>query len=333
MDATSDKDYQFEEFMKLARWAETHYGIRLVQLTTEENVDLSELIPEGGESSSRKGGTQGAELKGGKPFSRQHGVIARVLYPRDGRAGPSEGYLVLMKSNVTRREPLQLLSFYQLNEDFPHDSSADQFYSADRFESYVQLGYCITDACCGQASEDLVGRSAASSVERFLSALVGEALPAPPQPASTAEEGDAADAHLKALLEGDAEQSRAAVQRLSEMLVAGRLSRESRRCVTDAFVATFEKSEDPLRRLIIAQVLKLRPTYTRRVRAAAVEVSLNVEESTEIRLAALDLLASIGLRSKAARNAVQKLTQDSDLQVAKTAAEIFASSKPAQPKP
>lgn len=63
-----------------------------------------------------------------------HGTLCKIKYP-DG-----EGLLLVIKLAVTGDES-ELIKAYKLaHPDFPHQSTADQFYNEEQFEAYRQLG-------------------------------------------------------------------------------------------------------------------------------------------------------------------------------------------------
>ena len=54
-----------------------------------------------------------------------------------------DGWLLYIKPSLHEEEPLDLLSYASECEDFPHESTADQFFSESQFESYRGPGYHI----------------------------------------------------------------------------------------------------------------------------------------------------------------------------------------------
>jgi len=85
-------------------------------------------------------------------LSRSHFRFCRIEYP-----GLEYGYLLYVKLSLTGNEG-EFLRRYRLDEpDFPHHSTADQFFSEAQFEAYRSLGEHVGDKI-------------------FLRALVGEEL-------------------------------------------------------------------------------------------------------------------------------------------------------------
>ena len=101
--------------------------------------------------------------------STAHCVIGTILYPEaddPANAGPmsvvsagtgpnaefakvepathcARGWLLYLKSSLTGNEPVDVLQYQSENPDFPHQSTADQFFSESQFESYRRLGLHI----------------------------------------------------------------------------------------------------------------------------------------------------------------------------------------------
>ncbi|MCA9071143.1 MAG: patatin-like phospholipase family protein, partial [Planctomycetaceae bacterium] len=128
-DATCDPKYQFEDLVRLHRRIAAQLGIRIEGLSEPDHLlDLSPLFPD---EKTR--------------YSRSHVICARIHYPRLESLGdygsPLTGLLIYVKPGLTGDESLDLRSHHEHSLTFPHDTTADQFYDPDRFESYRQLGY------------------------------------------------------------------------------------------------------------------------------------------------------------------------------------------------
>ena len=55
------------------------------------------------------------------------------------------GSLLYFKSSNSCKETEYVRSYRKDNADFPHESTADQFFDETRFEAYRALGYCIVN--------------------------------------------------------------------------------------------------------------------------------------------------------------------------------------------
>ncbi len=76
--------------------------------------------------------------------------------------GHQDGYLVYIKPSVTGDEPDDVLEFFRRVPEFPHQSTADQWFSESQFESYRKLGmhaaqetFCRFEAEEGSRSGDI----------------------------------------------------------------------------------------------------------------------------------------------------------------------------------
>jgi hypothetical protein len=158
--------------MDVARRARTEYGIHIHRyrppsdadgegLLTEEpagdeDLDLQDLCP-----LLENERIPATAIANGRMFSRDHVVLARIVYPPGPLAraaaveaerpgsdpapasdGPpiEEGLLIYVKPTLTGDEDADLIRFWGENPEFPHDSTMDQFYTPAKFESYRQLG-------------------------------------------------------------------------------------------------------------------------------------------------------------------------------------------------
>lgn len=94
-------------------------------------------------------------------FSKVHCVVGTINYPEpdpEPRASivgdPSQpngqnsrGWLLYLKSSLTGDEPADVIEYQSRVPEFPHESTADQFFSESQFESYRRLGlHVVRDA-------------------------------------------------------------------------------------------------------------------------------------------------------------------------------------------
>lgn len=77
-------------------------------------------------------------------------AVATIHYPPvDGR--PDEpGILIYLKPSVIANLPMDVNAYAIANLAFPHESTADQWYSESQFESYRRLGQFLTEALTGK---------------------------------------------------------------------------------------------------------------------------------------------------------------------------------------
>jgi hypothetical protein len=77
-------------------------------------------------------------------------AVARVRYSAvdmapDGTPDDYDGILVYVKPAIYGQEPRDVYNYAQVSPTFPHESTADQFFSESQFESYRALGEHIID--------------------------------------------------------------------------------------------------------------------------------------------------------------------------------------------
>ena len=120
-DAGADPDCQFEDLGNAVRkvWIDLGVGIRF------RSIDLV----------ARKR----------KPFAGVYCAIADICYPEPAA---ESGLLVYIKPGYHGTEPADVRSYATANPTFPHESTADQWFSESQLESYRVLGSYIVNLIC-----------------------------------------------------------------------------------------------------------------------------------------------------------------------------------------
>ena len=148
-DAECDPSLTFEGLGTLIRVCE-------VDFDTKIRIDVQSLRP----------------TKESPNWSSRRCAVGTIEYPGDER-----GVLVYLKASMTGHEGTAILQYRASHPTFPHESTGDQFYREDQFESYRALGYdvaCRTFAAvseAGDADKTLLER-ATTLVEVWSPALV-----------------------------------------------------------------------------------------------------------------------------------------------------------------
>ncbi|MBV8889360.1 MAG: patatin-like phospholipase family protein [Alphaproteobacteria bacterium] len=129
-DAGCDPDYQFEDLGNAVRkiWIDLGVAIRF------RAINLTARKPE--------------------PTDGIYCAIADICYP-EPEAGP--GHLVYIKPGYHGTEPADVRSYASLNPSFPHETTANQWFTESQMESYRVLGGYIVDLICqgaGAAATD-----------------------------------------------------------------------------------------------------------------------------------------------------------------------------------
>jgi hypothetical protein len=133
-DAECDPNLTFEGLGTLIRMCETDFGARI-------SIDVR-AIGHGRTS----------------PWSQRRWAVGRIEY-----ADGADGVLLYLKASMNGREDTSLLQYHASHPAFPHESTGDQFYGEDQFESYRRLGRDIGLEVFGQFHDapDLVTAAAA----------------------------------------------------------------------------------------------------------------------------------------------------------------------------
>jgi len=115
-DAECDPNYEFDGLGNAIRKCRIDLGINI-------DLDVSEIKPE-------------AE---GKP-SKKHYAVGQIHYETVDINAPT-GTIIYFKASLTGDEPADVMNYHQKCDAFPHETTADQWFSETQFESYRELGY------------------------------------------------------------------------------------------------------------------------------------------------------------------------------------------------
>jgi len=81
-------------------------------------------------------------------------AIGRIRYSAvDGSTAP-DGIIVYIKPACYGDEPRDIYEYFKRSETFPHESTADQFFSESQFESYRMLGAHTMEKLCTDCGGD-----------------------------------------------------------------------------------------------------------------------------------------------------------------------------------
>lgn len=112
-DAECDPDLSFGSLGNVIRICETDFGAKI-------DIDVASI----------------RKQENGQ--SRAHCAVGRITY-----SNGSQGYLIYLKASITGDEDVGIEQYRSLHPDFPHQSTGDQFFTEDQFESYRRLGHHI----------------------------------------------------------------------------------------------------------------------------------------------------------------------------------------------
>jgi hypothetical protein len=85
--------------------------------------------------------------------SGRHFAVGTIRYPKKGELPEETGWLLVLKSSLVGDELARIENYKQENPDFPQQSTADQFFDDDQFESYRELGYHVAKSSLIKVSD------------------------------------------------------------------------------------------------------------------------------------------------------------------------------------
>jgi hypothetical protein len=163
IDAEADPSMSFGSLMKLERYARIDFGVHIV-LPFEQIARMTKSITD-----SLEAGHQLRSKRG------PHTAVGRIFYENG-----AEGIIVYFKASLTGDEQDYILDYKKRYAAFPHETTADQFFSEEQFEVYRALGFHMVSGFFGYTDEFSflsTGKGAfADRAEAF--AAVNDLLPA-----------------------------------------------------------------------------------------------------------------------------------------------------------
>jgi hypothetical protein len=130
VDAGQDHECRFEDLGNALRKIRIDLGIR---------IQLEKVLIGSGEIDSGAG---------------RYCAAGNILYREVDGDQAENGQLLYIKPTLCGGEPQDVLHYKKLNKLFPHESTADQWFSEQQFESYRILGRHAVDAICGVAGPE-----------------------------------------------------------------------------------------------------------------------------------------------------------------------------------
>jgi len=115
-DAGADPNYIFDDLGEAIRKCYIDFGVEI-------EIDVKAIVP--GKKTSR---------------SELNYAVGKIHYERANDPTPT-GKLIYIKSSVSKDLPTDLRHYKSECPDFPHQTTADQFFDEVQFESYRKLGY------------------------------------------------------------------------------------------------------------------------------------------------------------------------------------------------
>lgn len=152
-DAGEDHLFNFDDLANAIHKIRVDFGVEI-------EIDVSELRPK------NTPGENGAENFTAKDrFSPKNFVIGKIKYASSAKTefkDEQDGILIYIKSSLpmsTESRATDVLYYAALNNQFPHESTMDQWFSEEQFEAYRQIGYLIGEDAAQLIQEKLRGCS------------------------------------------------------------------------------------------------------------------------------------------------------------------------------
>lgn len=133
-DAAADAEFAFSDFQTTVNRIQDDFGARI---KVAEYASPDEVMP-GTASDNDSRYPMNVE------FAKQGHMVATITY-----ADGSQGTLIYLKAVLTPEVSFKVKGYAAQNPEFPHQSTADQFFDDVQFESYRELGYRLADSMLG----------------------------------------------------------------------------------------------------------------------------------------------------------------------------------------
>ncbi len=128
-DAGADPDFQFGDLANAVERVRVDFGAK-IRFRSGKTTKLEDLLP---------GSADKSPLQEKYNLAKRGFAVADITY-HDG----SEGTLIYIKTTLTPDLPADLYGYKSAHQDYPDQSTADQFFDEDQFEAYRELGYQLT---------------------------------------------------------------------------------------------------------------------------------------------------------------------------------------------
>src|SRR5262249_10642546 len=132
----------FEDLSNAIERVRVDFGVNI--RFYDEDYDLTQLLPGSALTDSQASENFAAQYD----LAKRGFAIGTIEYPPepnpDGTPGDrkkAEGTIVYVKSTLTRFLPGDIYGYKARNDDFPHQTTLDQFFDEEQFEAYRELGY------------------------------------------------------------------------------------------------------------------------------------------------------------------------------------------------
>jgi hypothetical protein len=126
-DASCDLEYRFTDLNNAMERCRTDFGV---------NISFGQLAPLCPAADSANPCCKRAQA---------HFAVGNIHYPQAGGPG---GRIIYIKPNLVEGDPRDVLAYADVDGEFPHDSTSNQWFDESHFESYRALGESAGAAAC-----------------------------------------------------------------------------------------------------------------------------------------------------------------------------------------
>jgi hypothetical protein len=136
VDAEADSALRMPSFIALQQYARIDLGVRISMPWDDIRKSTINWMGHGSKADTKDKKADSKELE---PSDGPHAAIGTIDY--DGKQ--TTGYLLYIKSSLTGDENDYVRDYARRYQQFPHESTGDQFFSEEQFEVYRALGFHI----------------------------------------------------------------------------------------------------------------------------------------------------------------------------------------------
>lgn len=127
VDGSADPSFNFEDLGNAVRKIFIDLGVP-IDLDRTKNADPATL-------------PHCVSLQPGPNANNRHCFVMTIRYSCvDGTPVEKDGTLLYIKASLNANEPADVTQYAKAHPEFPHESTANQFFNEAQFESYVRLG-------------------------------------------------------------------------------------------------------------------------------------------------------------------------------------------------
>jgi len=154
-----DPSYSFESLADLTRTVRADFGIELRMLNSSELDDIVDpkirhLFGEKSDMRRDHGDFDGVSWdsntirQGVGKWAKAYASIVEIKY-KDGEIG----HMLYIVPTLIGSEPIDVISYYMRNQDFPMQTTSDQFFDEEQWESYRKLMNHIVNELFSQSGD------------------------------------------------------------------------------------------------------------------------------------------------------------------------------------